>query len=687
MSLSIAYWVCGTEGDLSLRGILIGCFLSVFVWDPGASLQAAPSSFQESPSRPLLAVQAADSLESRDAIAFSSIPSVREPVDSIGVPVRLGDTVAVAGRASAAVGRFGDARRVFLQHRNAGIALHFPEQAAGDDPPIARGDSVWARGVVDHSMGLTMLRVLDYGIPDVPAEPPSPVVASLESARGERYEGTLVHLHGTVFDVGGNRGGKYLLLRTSETEQVLSIFVVNQQLRHFDIDAFEAGDRVDVTGVLVQHDFTAPYDDYYEVYPRTSDDLVRVAASVQTYRNLGIAAAVLVLIGLLVIVGLRREIKRRTRQVAESRARFRRLAEATFEGIVIHRDGEILDVNQALTRMVGYGRDELIGRNALDFLTEATRSCVRESVNTQRESPYEAVIVRKDGTTFPAEIEAKVVDKEGDRLRIAAIRDITKRKQDEAELLLAKEEAEQMAQLKSSLLNNMSHELRTPITSIIGYAELIMDEPPETHTAFARHIRESGKRLAETLQSVLDMAQIEAGTLDLSVRDVDVGVVAEEAVADHQPFAADKDIDLTVACCGSCCLRSDRTLVYRILSNLVHNAVKFTEEGRVQVSIERTESGVKITVADTGVGIGEDFRPHVFEPFKQESNGRSRDYQGTGLGLAITKHMVDLLGGEIRVESTKGAGSTFAVTLPTGRTANPSASASKESAAEPVWDP
>ena len=339
------------------------------------------------------------------------------------------------------------------------------------------------------------------------------------------------------------------------------------------------------------------------------------------------------------------------------------MAEATFEGIVIHRNGEVLDVNAAITDLLGYRKDELLGEKALTFVSESTRHIVAMHIDRGLQDPYECVLVRKDGSTFPADIEAKTVESENGTLRVAAIRDASQRKNDEAELLLAKQEAEQVAKLKSSLLNNMSHELRTPITSIIGYAELIMEEPPEVHDLFARRIRQSGRRLSDTLRSVLDMAQIEAGTMDLHVADVDTGRLASEVIAAHEPMAQEKGVALYLDADDAPVLATDRILCYRILTNLVHNALKFTDEGHVRVTVTESEPGVLFSVQDTGIGIEESFLPHLFEPFKQESNGRTRTHDGTGLGLAITKRMVDLLSGHISVTSTKKEGTTVTVDL------------------------
>ena len=220
-----------------------------------------------------------------------------------------------------------------------------------------------------------------------------------------------------------------------------------------------------------------------------------------------------------------------------------------------------------------------------------------------------------------------------------------------------------MSKLKSNLLSNMSHEFRTPITNITGYAELIMKEADEPHQTFAFQICESGKRLSETLQLVLDMSQIEAGTISVSVQEVTVADVIQEVLNWHdQKIGGAITVDVDVP--ETCTLRTDRSLLYRILNNLIQNAIKFTDEGQVGVETTPTDSGIRMVVQDTGVGIAPEFRPDLFEPFKQESEGWTREFEGTGLGLTLTKHMVQLLEGSIEVESTKGEGSIFTVDLP-----------------------
>jgi PAS domain S-box-containing protein len=603
----------------------------------------------------------ADDLDSLAAVRADTIKEVRADLNEDAVPERVGDTVLVQGRAVVQRGALPDSALIFIQDATAGFAVHLP-----DGPNVRRGDSLVVRGVVEHRYGLTRVRAFSYERVEAMTSIPAPVPLTVTAADGEPYEGRLVRVRGRVIVNRTNDGGQYLLLEdeAENAEARLAVFVPRRRLDQISLDGFESGELVTVTGILSQHDVSAPYDAGYQVLPRDQADLERIGFLAGYYPTIIILVIAGGLLAIMAVFTLRAAVRRRTQQLVESRARFRRLSEATFEGILLHRDGQILDVNRAFTEMSGYDHDELLGRTFEDLLSESTSHLVPDAIPQGEHDPYEAVMVRKDGSSFPAEVEEKVV-KEADRdVRVVALRNVTERKKRETELLLAKEEAEQMARLKSSLLNNMSHELRTPVTSIIGYAEVILEEPGGDHTEFAERIRQSGKRLSRTLQDVLDMAQLESGTLSVEEEDVRIEALVHGVAEEYRPLARESGLALDVDVQTAEPLCTDRTLLRRSLSNLVHNAVKFTSEGRVAVEAKPVDSGVRLFVSDTGIGIGAEFRPHLFEPFKQESEGRARTHEGTGLGLALTKRMIELLGGTIQVESTKGDGSTFVIEVP-----------------------
>ena len=258
-------------------------------------------------------------------------------------------------------------------------------------------------------------------------------------------------------------------------------------------------------------------------------------------------------------------------------------------------------------------------------------------------------------------------DAAGDPLRVVGIvRDVTAETLRERELIRAREQAEEMHRLKSRFLANMSHEIRTPLTSIIGFAELATEMDLEAAACqCVDAIYNSSRRLFSTLTSVLDLSQLEAGTLRLHPEPVNVPEIIEDVLTGVREQARSKGVELRFRQpAAPIPAMLDRGAIQRVLANLIGNAVKFTDEGSVSVSFDRQEGDLRITVQDTGVGIDESFLPHLFDPFRQESDGDSRLYEGSGLGLAISKDLVELMDGTIEVTSRKGEGTRFKVCIP-----------------------
>jgi len=243
-----------------------------------------------------------------------------------------------------------------------------------------------------------------------------------------------------------------------------------------------------------------------------------------------------------------------------------------------------------------------------------------------------------------------------------------------SELVDAKEQAEEANRLKSAFLANMSHEIRTPLTSIIGFAEAIGDALAESEAPdegnptarFAQLIEKSGRRLLDTLNSVLNLSQLEAGSMQLTPASLHIGDQIQDAVDLFGPRAESEGIALNTSLSVSDLhVRADESALQRILHNLLSNALKFTEAGgSVDVQVHDEGDTVCLSVADTGIGIDPDFRDELFEPFKQGQTGTDRPYEGSGLGLAVTKQLLDHLDGSIEVESTPGEGTVFHIRLP-----------------------
>lgn len=234
-----------------------------------------------------------------------------------------------------------------------------------------------------------------------------------------------------------------------------------------------------------------------------------------------------------------------------------------------------------------------------------------------------------------------------------------------ARLAETNERLRQADKLKDDLLANTSHELRTPLTAILGFSSVLAEEGNEEQQELASSIHRSGQRLLDTVNSLLDMAKLQANMMELRPVELDVAEVTADVLAMVKPLADDRGIYLKLLPEGlEIPTVSDRYGLERILINLVSNAIKFTETGGITVLIDGDRSDIVLTVRDTGIGMKPSFLPNLFDAFTQASSGYARSHEGSGLGLAIVKRVVDLMGGEISVESEPGRGTTFTVVLP-----------------------
>ncbi len=237
------------------------------------------------------------------------------------------------------------------------------------------------------------------------------------------------------------------------------------------------------------------------------------------------------------------------------------------------------------------------------------------------------------------------------------------------ELALQKEKAEESTKLKSQFLASMSHELRTPMNSILGLTELIIEKAPLSGKNKERLevVLKSGKRLMSLINDILDLSKIEAGKMEIRDEDVLLEEIIEEVLSTVTPLALDKGLSFNVQrkCNTKIIINTDRGRVTQVLINLIGNAIKFTEKGKVELIVSFTaERMLKLSVVDSGIGISTENQKLIFEEFRQLDGTTTRKYSGTGLGLAICKKIIDLLGGKIWVDSLEGSGSTFSFTIP-----------------------
>ena len=365
-------------------------------------------------------------------------------------------------------------------------------------------------------------------------------------------------------------------------------------------------------------------------------------------------------------------------QVKESEERFRRLAEATFEGVVFYRDGKILDANPRATQYFGIAVSQMVGDPVLNLLAHEDREGARDGLlaplgpgDRVRAEQMEVSARRYDGSLF--QVELSVVDSlyQGHPARVMVVRDVTNQKRAERMLRRALEEAEANALAKNTFLANMSHELRTPLNSVIGFANILLKKQagslPLRELDFLRRIQSNGEHLLSLIEDILDLSKMDAQRLEVVREPVDLEALAGEVVRTLDLQARRKGLELTVDVPPDLSpTMADHRRLRQVLLNLVGNAVKFTAEGQVAIRvITNPDRGrpLRIEVEDTGIGIPAGELDEIFTPFHQVDQSRARAFGGTGLGLTISRSLCDLMGFQLGARSIEGGGALFIVDL------------------------
>ena len=237
------------------------------------------------------------------------------------------------------------------------------------------------------------------------------------------------------------------------------------------------------------------------------------------------------------------------------------------------------------------------------------------------------------------------------------------------DLAVARDSEKDANKAKSRFLANMSHELRTPLNAIIGYSELLTEDcDAEGNQDAAKDlskIRSAARHLLNLINEILDLSKIEAGQVELFIEEVPLGSLVDEVVAVLKPLIAERANHLVVKCAArNEVIKSDVVKLRQILFNLLSNASKFTENGQIEMRIERQHDWLAIAITDTGIGMSAEQMKKLFKPFVQADGSTTRKYGGTGLGLAISKQYCEMMGGAIKVSSERGKGSTFTVHVP-----------------------
>jgi PAS domain S-box-containing protein len=339
--------------------------------------------------------------------------------------------------------------------------------------------------------------------------------------------------------------------------------------------------------------------------------------------------------------------------------------------IVTDRAGRIERVNPRTVELLGYAEAELIGRPALSLVAEGETPPSAAGI----ERSYRA----RDGRLIPvwlssAGLRGAAGAAEG---YVWLAQDMTELKRTQGELVRARDAAEQANRAKSVFLANMSHELRTPLNAVIGYSQMLREDyigaEQEEVRGDLEKIERSGQMLLGIINDILDLSKIEAGRETVKAQQFDVAAVLQDVSHAVQPLARLQGDVLEIDCPDHARMAyADLPKFRQSVLNLVNNALKFTERGRVSVAVNKLRDAdgewTEVHVSDTGIGIGRDQLGKLFQPFSQVDGSATRKYDGTGLGLAISKKFCQMMGGDITVESELGRGSRFSIRLPASGT-------------------
>lgn len=428
-----------------------------------------------------------------------------------------------------------------------------------------------------------------------------------------------------------------------------------------------------------QQQLVVELDDLLDLQRRASKAATKEAA--QAYQRtemlmIGLGGS-MVLIGTAIAVLVVRRTSLQTVEIERERLKYKTLFATNSDGIVLFDEQGFLDCNQAALDMFQIATTEEFcrkhptdlgpprqpdGTTSAEFAARFIQRAIHEG-----HSRTEWMGQRKDGNVFPAEISVHAMELDRKVVLQAIIRDITERKRNEQRFQAAYEAALQASRVKSQFVANVSHEIRTPMNGIIGMVGLLLDSKlmPEQRE-YAETVRSSAESLLGIINNILDFSKIEAGKMSLEIIDFDLRETVEEATELLAERAHSKGIELTLDIPPNLhtTLLGDPGRIRQILTNLIDNAIKFTDQGEVVirvrlVDLEENRAQLHVSVTDSGIGIPQETQRRLFQAFSQADGSTTRKYGGTGLGLAISKQLAEMMGGDVGVISEADKGSTF----------------------------
>lgn len=359
----------------------------------------------------------------------------------------------------------------------------------------------------------------------------------------------------------------------------------------------------------------------------------------------------------------------------ESEENYHILLDTLPDFVLLHKNNQIEFINQAALNVIGETLEGLKGKTIFDYVKPEYRALIARNIQRrvagEEVGDYEIELMTSRGDILYAIVRAKPVMWKNEMALLAVLIDITERKRFESELRDMIEIADAASRAKSEFLANMSHEIRTPMNGIVGMTDLLIDTTlNDEQREYAEIVRNSADTLLTIINDILDFSKIEAGKMDIHVSEFDVRTLIENTLSLFAHRAHEKGVELGYLMTTDVPdrIEGDSVRIRQILTNLLGNAVKFTNQGEillhVSIRYENEAPLIEFRVIDTGIGISQDKVASIFDAFTQADASSTRKYGGTGLGLSISKQLVDIMGGTIEVESVVGKGSVFCFALP-----------------------
>ena len=465
---------------------------------------------------------------------------------------------------------------------------------------------------------------------------------------------------------GGNRAFAEMMEVPSTDE----LYKFNEEHYGFDLDAvrrFQADDA----NVLLNG---AELYDYEETLHRDGIELVLRTSKVPLRDTNGNIT------GLVGVSTNITELKKAEQKFQRADRMFDALRSANIIGIATcGLDGNIIEANDEVLRILKASREDLESgtlnweHRTPDEFKELDQDTVDDLYEHGVTRPFEMKTIRSDGTEIPILLGVTMLDEE-EASYLCIILDISNQKQIEENLQSAICVAQEASRAKSEFLANMSHEIRTPLNGILGFTDVLRRgiASPDMLSSHLETIHQSGTHLLHLINDILDLSKIEAGKIGLRINKCHSHQVLFDVISILRVTALEKGLELSCGAIGHIpkFVWTDESRLRQVLMNLVGNAVKFTDEGKVHVLVQqvklRGQNAISFKVTDTGIGMSKSSLDRIFSAFDQGDTSNTRRFGGTGLGLTISRHIANSLSGEIYVESEEGLGSTFDLVIPAG---------------------